>query len=183
MVQQEHTELIHTYLRAKDESRPILFRQVFLKEGRFQTRFSIDTDFNQGGMRHGLDTITQTFQQLGAGFENIFTTCPIESAFYNDVGQLESSWVVGMTGRNEGQVRLAAGSYLWTFDSDSGLVKELDVLMEHMLVLPAHHAESILSWLSPLPQPWCRSVELLERMPHLSELQPVRDYFSNSFPS
>jgi len=178
MIQANHTALLHKYLQAKDESRPYLFRQVFPENGRFQTRFSIDTDFDQGGMREGIAEITNTFGMLGRFFENIFTTCPIESASYTEEGQLQSTWIVGMSSRDNGDIRIAAGAYLWTFDEESGKVAELDVLMEHMLEFPGKHLAAIMDWLSALPQPWCETKALLDGMPEIEGLEPVRTYFS-----
>lgn len=155
-----------------------MFHKAFAPEGRFQTRFTIETEFNVGGMREGIDEIIDTFKMLGERFENIFTSCPIESARYNAQGQLHSTWIVGMSDRENLFVRIAAGTYLWTFTPQTGHVQQLDVLMEHMLLLPQETRIPIMQWLSPLPQPWCSSAALLETMPALQELLPLRNYFT-----
>lgn len=177
MLDPVHDRVLHTYLRAKDENRPFLLAEAFASQARFETTFASASDFEQGAPSEGLAAITATFRELGAMCENIFTVCTTES-IEDGSDTLVCKWVVAMSERETGRVRVGWGDYRWRFDTRSGLATELLVNMQRMVVLDPATADGVLGWISALPLPWCTTAQLLRRVPALTELDELRAYFA-----
>ena len=165
------------YLEAKDQQRPFLFGEVFTSEAMFQSRFAFETDFNDERPVHGLDAIAGVFQRMGSRVENIFTVYTPSSVRW-DAGALSIDWLVGMSERESGKLRLAWGDYAWRFNPAGTRATELVVLMRQMIELPASAGSSINHWLAELPAPWCEAEQILESMPSFAGSEDLRAFFS-----
>ena len=158
-----HDRIVRAYLEAKDYQRPHRFAEAFTDDARFRTTFAFDTDWNSSDAVHGLPAITETFRRLGAGFENLVTFCLPESLRWED-DALHMRWVVFMTGRKSGQIRVAWGDYQWRFTAINRRATSLDVHMHAMRELPSN--PRLLDWAMALPHVWCTGAVARRCLPH-----------------
>ena len=82
-------------------------------------------------------------------------------------------WLVGMSVKATGEVRLGCGLYHWQFQPESGRVEHLQITIEPLQVYPAERLRSVMDWLQPLPYPWYPARDLLGTAPHLDNLAAV----------
>jgi hypothetical protein len=148
-------ELVQTYLSAKDHHQPRLYRRVFHPDAVFSST-SPDPSFGQGHEHAGLDAIQRVFAPLSQACHNIVTLVPRPSVV--DDGPIQTSdWLVGMQQRHDGQVRLAAGTYRWTFRG--ALASRLDVVMTWVHLTDARNGAPALDWMLDAQGPWVESLE------------------------
>jgi hypothetical protein len=86
-------------------------------------------------------------------------------------------WLVGMSVKGTGEVRVGCGQYHWQFDPHTGLATQLTITIEHMQVSPASALEPVMDWLQGLSYPWCRAGDVILHAPQLGSLAPVLEYF------
>jgi hypothetical protein len=156
--------ILHDYLHGKDQSRPHLLARAFAPDAVFVSRFEFDTDFSDDTPREGLGTIIETFRQLGAACENIYTVCASDSVRESPEGW-RCKWLVTMTQRDDGRVRVAWGDYLWQLGGWGTRAKRLEVTMEEMQVLPADRADGFCDWMATHEGLWVESARMLEGCP------------------
>lgn len=154
-----HARLVSSYLQAKDEQRPHLFRTVFAHDAVFQSRFTFDTDFADEDEHHGAVAIAEVFKRLGATCENIYTVCFDDTVVVDDVTAFSCGWAVVMQERQSGRMRLAVGTYDWQVDAAAAVARRLDVVMTHMQEVDAavndHVLDGMHRLLSSTTAPWC----------------------------
>lgn len=165
---------IRTYIRAKDESRPWLMRHAFAEDSRLE--FDIRTDtITFPPSAQGREAITDVLiRRFSSDYENVYTYClslPPEGASC----QFSCGWLVGMSQRADGKVRVGTGRYDWDFaPGERCLVARLRITIERMPVLPATCLEPVMTRLSALPYPWCPPGEAARVMPQIDGLEEVR---------
>ena len=72
-------------------------------------------------------------------------------------------------------MRVGCGQYDWHFVREPSLLADLlCITIDEMLVLDSGLAPDILNWASELPYPWCAAEAVLETMPGLEQLVPIR---------
>lgn len=169
-------EIIATYIRAKDGNRPLLIRQAFAKDSELEMNVKTDA-ISFPNSAKGLEAITDVLVcRFAANFENIFTFC-LSQPSATDRRHFACHWLVGMSARVDGAVRVGCGSYEWHFDPDSfGLVDKLQINIDVMNVLPKTAFDPIMDWLSGIPYPWCTPDEAIRNIPSIEDLAAIEAY-------
>ena len=164
------------YIRAKDENRPELMRSAFAEDA------TLEMVVNTGAITfppftQGVSSITDVLViQFNRSFENVRTFC------LADPPKLEGAafscpWLVGMSERGTGAVRVGCGTYDWSFQPHSPhLASRLRIAIEEMEVLPSKHLAAVVNWLSELPHPWCNGPLTLRGVPSIEQLEPIIRY-------
>ncbi len=72
----------------------------------------------------GLDLITDVLvKKFNETYENIYTFCLSDSIQQN----IECRWLVGMTTKESGELRIGHGTYAWEFDKENFKWIDLDL--------------------------------------------------------
>jgi hypothetical protein len=173
-------EAIETYLRSKDQNRPDLMKLAFAQTAILEMAVNTAA-ISFPPISNGLDAITKVLvADFGNANENVYTFCLTRPPKGNNV-QFSCDWLVGMSLKESGAVRVGCGRYDWFFQTVvPGLVERLKITIDAMEVLPAENLVPVMGWLSKLPYPWCLADEAIRAMPTLAELAPVRNYLERS---
>lgn len=176
MISDNHEKIIRNYIRAKDDNKPYLMGSVFCSSAMLSMMVNTE-NIAFPANSFGLDEITNVLvRSFSEKYENVFTFCLADSVRYQE-DLLCCDWLVAMSEKGSGDLRVGCGRYDWLFSHDSNvLVTQLTITIEHMAVLSPDHAGQIMSWLDELPYPFCESKEMLDAMPEMVFLQPVREY-------
>ena len=152
----QHTaaESIQAYIRAKDGNRPHLLEDVFL--GDAQLRMVVRTAAisfppMSVGRTAIADTLVRRFNQT---CENIYTLC-IGEAPSGEVESFTCGWLVAMSEKQGGAVRVGCGRYDWTFATPGSKVRALTITIAEMETMPGELLAPVIAWISSLPYPWC----------------------------
>ena len=168
--------LLRDYIRAKDENRPHLIRRVFCDAACLEMCVkteSISFPAVSQGAATIADVLVRRFNQT---YENIYT-------FYLDKPAAESAnppavfacdWLVGMSEKATGNVRVGCGRYEWVFEQDAPhRVERLAITIEAMQTLPPECLPDILGWLLALDYPWSSARAVCASVPKIKLLEPV----------
>jgi hypothetical protein len=169
-------DAISTYIQAKDTNRPQLMKQAFA--GDCELEMAVRTDaISFPSSAKGLEQITQVLvTNFGDQYENVRTFC-LSRPNSDYPPYFRCDWLLGMSARQGGAVRVGCGHYGWHFDSDDDRrVKKLAIDIEVMCVLPAEGSKPIMQWLAALPYPWCSNVKARESIPAIDALQPIESF-------
>ncbi len=125
----------------------------------------------------GLEAITDVLvRDFSQRYENVYTLC-VSDSLESQKGVLSCKWLVGMSEREGGDVRIGCGRYDWRFsDVESNLANHLTITIEKMLVLTPESSRSIMAWLEQLAYPFCHSDIIFENMPDIDEFGLIRQY-------
>ncbi|TMS58662.1 hypothetical protein MW7_008095 [Imbroritus primus] len=171
--------LIRTYIRAKDENRPHLMPHAFASDATLQMTVKSDA-ISFPARSEGLAAITDVLvRRFGQTYDNVYTFCLAGTPPAADADTYRCDWLVGMTDKQSGNVRVGCGSYGWTFTKarQDRRVQTLEIVIEAMEVLPADTAKVILDgWLARLSYPWSTPSKACEAAPALAALEPVLAY-------
>lgn len=165
-------ELIRRYIQAKDTNRPLYMAQAFAEDARLVMK--VDTDaISFPPLTEGRDAISQVLvRNFGQNYDNVFTWCVEESA-RDHAGELVCQWLVCMTEKSSGDIRVGCGLYYWQFagKDDARRVEQLTIQIDEMNVLPSSHRAEIESWIASPDWPWASRAALLARMPAAAQLE------------
>ena len=169
--------VLRGYFHAKDENRPHLLEDVFASNAelvfRNQSANIAFPAFTQGRSAIA-DVLVRTF---ALSYENVYS-------FYlgrpmPDVQEFTCPWLVGMSERSSGLVRVGCGIYEWTFEPHAPhMASQLDVTIEAMQVLPLTESERIFAWLRALNYPWLSPDAALHGIPANELLAPIAQFLS-----
>ena len=174
------SEAIQTYLGAKDQNRPHLMRRVFAEHAELE--MTVETGaISFPPLTAGVDEVTRVLvRDFGQVYENVYTFC-LGKPPANDADTFECRWIVGMSEKASGAVRIGCGHYDWSFQIDEPhLVDKLGIGITAMLVLPPECLRPVMDWLSALPYPWCPPSEAVRAMPPLTALADIRKFIDQS---
>lgn len=169
------SQAIANYIFAKDYNRPHLMRRAFCEAADLQMLVKSGAISFPPAVR-GRDEITDVLvRRFGQTYENVYTFClcqpPVSGA-----KNFACDWLVGMSSKADGSVRVGCGRYDWAFaPAGLGLVTQLKITIEQMVVLPPAALGEVMDWLSSLPHPWCGSALALSGMPRGEELAAIAD--------
>jgi len=175
------TDAISTYIQAKDTNHPQLMKQAFAEDCELEMAVRTDAiSFPSSAM--GLEQITQVLiTNFGDQYENVRTFC-LSRPNSEHLPHFRCDWLLGMSARQGGAVRVGCGHYGWRFGSDAdGRVKKLAIDIEVMCVLPAEESEPIMQWLAALPYPWCSNIQALENIPAIDALRPIEGFLGGRY--
>ena len=170
------TDAISTYIEAKDTNRPQLMKRAFA--GDCELEMAVRTDaISFPSSAKGLEQITQVLvTNFGDQYENVRTFC-LSRPNSDYPPYFRCDWLVGMSARQGGAVRVGCGHYGWHFGSDDDRrVKKLAINIDVMCVLPAEGSKPIMQWLAVLPYPWCSNAKACESIPAIDALQPIESF-------
>jgi len=170
---------IQQYINAKDSNRPHLLRQAFYAgctTGDGGTHGSISFPPHVEGLESIGDVLVSRFGQT---FENVYTF--VWDTHRSRISKtFQCQWLVAMSDKNSGEVRVGCGQYGWQFNPESGLVERLTITIEHMKTLPPTDLHTIMEWVSHLDYPWCRPEALASNAPDIGTLEEVIQYVIRS---
>lgn len=169
-------EAIVAYIRAKDENRPYLMEHAFDQDAALVMVVKSDA-ISFPPITSGREAITHILvREFGRTYENVRTLClgsPPESSETN----FSCRWLVGMSAKNDGAVRVGCGRYNWSFRPQvPRLAKRLEITIDVMQILTPPNLSSVTDWLFALPYPWCPIQTAFEAAPQLEQLKPLRQW-------
>src|SRR5262245_1818722 len=134
---QSRAECIRAYLRAKDESRPHLMRSAFAASARLEVKNETDA-ISFPPVTTGLDAITKVLvRDFASTYENFYTLWLSSAPGGPPAADFRCGWIVGMSEKMTGAVRVGCGSYDWAFQREEPyLVQRLVISIKIMRVLP-----------------------------------------------
>lgn len=166
---------ILAYLRAKDGNRPHLMAQAFTEDA------SLAMLVNTGAISFpplscGREAIAEVLvRRFSLTYENVYTFCLAAPPGERDT-RFACDWLVAMTEKESGAVRVGCGRYDWCFAPKSHLAERLAITIESMQSLSPRNMDAVMGWVSALPYPWCAPEQAMNGAPAISELDPVFDY-------
>jgi hypothetical protein len=169
-------EAVSTYFHAKDGNRPFLMRRAFAEDAQLEMRVKTDA-ISFPGTASGLPELEEVLvRRIATDFENVHSF-GLRQPMETDRRHFTCPWLVAMSARSDGALRIGSGLYDWQFSSDARcLAERLVITIDVMEVLPASELGNIMSWITALPYPWCQPGQALQSMPRLDALAPVRRY-------
>lgn len=173
-------EAIEAYVRAKDDNRPWLMQYAFAEDA------SLDVTVRAGAMSfppasRGLASISEVLvRRFAQAYENVHTFC-LASPPPDDALAFSCAWLVGMSEKDSGAVRVGCGRYEWVFKPGATRqVERLAIDIDVMETLAPASVVPVMSWLSQLPHPWCSAAMALSDIAALADLQRVRRYLERA---
>lgn len=170
-------ECIATYIRAKDGNRPHLLDTAFAADATLAMAVRTDAiSFPPASHgRHAIaDTLVRRFNQA---YENVYTLClgpPPEAG----TQVFSCDWLVAMSQKQDGAVRVGCGRYDWSFTPAGHTVGALTITIEAMAVMPPDTLAPVMHWVSGLPYPWCPRAAPTQAAPRLPAVEPVLRYLN-----
>jgi hypothetical protein len=169
-------EAISSYFHAKDGNRPFLLRRAFAEDVHLEMVVKTDA-ISFPSSTDGLAGVEEVLvRRIANDFENVYSfglAQPTEA----DRPHFSCPWLVAMSAKSNGPIRVGSGRYDWHFSVDvSCLVEKLLVTIDVMQVVPADELDRVMGWVAGLPYPWCRPDEVVRNMPRIEGLAPVERY-------
>ena len=166
---------VEKYILAKDGNRPDLLRQCFTSDATLEMVVrtgTISFPPHVSGRTGIADILVRRFGQC---YENVYTFCLGEPPNAGTTTHT-CKWLVGMSVKATGELRVGCGEYHWRFLPTSGLATHLCITIEHMQACVAQDLESVMNWLQSLNYPWCLSSDLICTAPHISNIDQIVEY-------
>ncbi|MBN9535542.1 MAG: hypothetical protein BGN99_32625 [Alphaproteobacteria bacterium 65-37] len=169
-------DAVTAYFHAKDGNRPFLMRRAFAPD--VQLEMVVKTEaISFPSTAQGLAEVEEVLvRRIATDFENVYSfglARPTEA----DRLRFSCPWLVAMSARSDGALRVGVGRYDWQFSPDARcLVEKLVITIDVMQVLPAAELERVIGWVAGLPYPWCRPDEVIATMPANEALSPIARY-------
>jgi hypothetical protein len=165
-------EAIATYVKAKDGNRPHLLEGAFAEDATLEMLVKTGSiSFPPSSV--GREAIARTLiRQFNQTFENVYTLC-IGDPPAADAESFSCGWLVAMSEKDGGAIRVGCGRYDWSFTQTDHRVQTLSITIEAMEVLQAETLPSVMSWVSSLPYPWCARRTLTTAPPLLPGVMRV----------
>ena len=166
-----------TYVRAKDENRPHLLAGVFAPDATLEVRnksSAIAFPAVTAGREAIADVLVRSFAK---SYENVYTFYMARPTA--EATDIACDWLVCMTEKDSGSVRVGCGRYDWTLQADPpGLASRLVISIEAMQVLAPDQFEPVFAWVRSMDYPWTFADAAVRDAPQLPALAPVLDYLA-----
>jgi hypothetical protein len=164
--------VLRGYFHAKDENRPHLLENVFASDVELVIR-NQSTNISFPAVTQGRSAVAEVLvRSFTLSYENVYS-------FYlssppPDVREFACPWLVGMSERSSGEVRVGCGTYDWTFEPHApNAASRLVITIEAMQVLPATESEAVFAWLRAQSYPWSSPEAALRGIPANAALSPI----------
>jgi hypothetical protein len=171
--------VLRNYFHAKDENRPHLLDDVFASNAELVIR-NRSENISFPALTHGRSAIAEVLvRNFTLANENVYS-------FYLSrpplgVREFSCPWLVGMSERSSGQVRVGCGTYEWAFQPDDPhMACRLVVTIEAMQVLPSAESEPVFAWLRAQHYPWSSPGAARHGMPANELLFPISQFLSRT---
>ncbi len=175
-------DAVSTYFFAKDGNRPFLMRRAFAAGAELEMVVKTDA-ISFPGSASGLSAIEDILgRRFANDMENVYTFCLARPTAANR-RHFPCHWLVGMSAKNNGPIRVGCGRYDWYFtDDERCLAERLIITIDVMQIFQASGINAIMGWLSGLPYPWCTPDEAIAGMTELEGLEPIKAYLEQVQP-
>lgn len=168
--------VLRDYFHAKDENRPHFMARAFANHAVLKMALRTQA-IAFPPESHGLAAITDTLvRKFGQTYENVYTFYLSRPAAGARLPDYHCDWIVGMTEKATGAVRVGCGRYDWTFQPDPYRATDLTITIETMVTLPSVDAPAVFGWLLALDYPWTNAARVVASAPPLEALAPVVHY-------
>jgi hypothetical protein len=169
-------DAVRKYILAKDGNRPFLMRHAFAEDAELETVVKTDA-ISFPSSAKGLASIEDVLvRRFGVDYENIYTFCLSQPAETNR-RHFPCHWLVGMSARGDGQIRIGCGRYDWYFGAGAECrVEKLIIAIDVMKIFPATDLAASMSWLTSLPYPWCAPEETVKAVPAIEGFAEIEAY-------
>jgi hypothetical protein len=175
------TDAVSSYILAKDGNRPFLMRRAFAEDAELEMVVKTDA-ISFPGSASGLRAIEDVLvRRFGLDYENVFTFCLSRPSEHDR--HFVCRWLVGMSAKSDGRVRVGGGRYDWRFADRGGLVEKLVITIDVMNTFPATELAPTMKWLSGLPYPWCTPEDAVKAMPRIEGLGAIEAYLRQVGPA
>ena len=169
--------VLRGYFHAKDESRPHLLEDVFASNAelfiRNQSANIAFPAFTEGRSAIA-EVLVRSFTLLNENVYSFYLRRPLLA-----VRAFTCPWLVGMSERSSGLVRVGCGNYEWAFESEAPhMASRLVVTIDAMQVLPFTESDGVFAWLRALDYPWSSPVAALKGIPANELLSPIAQFLS-----
>ena len=170
---QSESNSVAVYIHAKDENRPELMRSAFANDATLEMVMKTGA-ISFPPFTQGVSSITDVLvTRFNESFENVRTFCLADPPA-PDSAAFSCAWLVGMSEKKTGAVRVGCGRYDWSFDPQgSHLANRLRITIELVEILPSQHLAEVMNWLSELPYPWCNRPLAVRGAPSIEKLEPI----------
>ena len=171
--------LIRTYVCAKDENRPHLMPRAFAVDATLHMTVKSEAISFPARSEDVAAIADVLVRRFGQTYDNVYTFCLTNSPPAPGTTRYECDWLVGMSNKVDGNVRVGCGSYVWAFtlQEQGWCVQTLDIVIDAMEVLPPDTTQAVFDdWLGQLAYPWNTALQTCAQMPALPKLEPVRAY-------
>lgn len=181
-----YKKLITNYIRAKDENRPWYLTKVFSSDALLDMQ--VDSDLinfpsHVTGREAIADTLVKKFAQ---NYGNVFTYVFDDTVVTEDK-KLSCMWLVVMTDKVDGSLRVGYGKYIWHFQHNvvDLFASKLCIELISMNQFPQSMIDQIYRCIDELPYPWIKRddlQELVDYLPILANLNMAHDtkFYPNS---
>jgi hypothetical protein len=171
------SDSIRAYIHGKDRNRPHLLRRAFVPTASVgmvvkTPAISFPSEVT------GLDAIADIFvRRFASTYENVYTFC-LSSPPGEDSNAFSCDWLVAMSEKDGGAVRLGSGRYDWSFAHDSRLVERLVITIDVMQKASPAQLHRVMDWVTAIPYPWCPVDVVLKRAPDIADLAETMRHLS-----
>jgi hypothetical protein len=167
--------VLRGYFHAKDENRPHLLEDVFASNAELVIdNQSANIEFP--AFAQGRSAIAGVLvQSFALSYENVYSFYLARPGL--GMREFTCPWLVGMSERSSGHVRVGCGAYEWAFESHPPhMASRLVVTIEAMHVLPRTESEGVFTWLRALNYPWSTPEAALQGIPANELLSPIAQF-------
>ncbi len=168
-------KIVSKYIYAKDNNKPHMMKDIFTKNAILNMELETkNISFPSESM--GLDSITNVLvKEFNKSYENVYSFCFLDS-IKGDNEKLVCKWLVIMSSKENDTLRIGYGTYKWSFDKDKNfLIKQLVISIEEMVILEEKFIYEMMNWIGSIPYPWCNTKNVLQNMPSLELLKPIKN--------
>ncbi|MGE3875058.1 MAG: hypothetical protein AB7F74_19065 [Parvibaculaceae bacterium] len=175
-------DAVSTYFHAKDANRPFLMRRAFTPDVELEMVVKTEAIAFPSSAK-GLAAVEDILSRRFANdMENVYTFCLSRPTPANR-HHFPCHWLVGMSAKNNGPVRVGSGRYDWYFTQDARcLVRRLIITIDVMQIFPASSIDTIMGWLTDLNYPWSTPEEVVGSMPKIDGMTLIEQYVKDLRP-
>jgi len=168
--------VLRAYFHAKDENRPHHMARAFAPDAVLKMALRTQA-IAFPPESHGLAAIADTLvRKFGQTYENVYTFYLSRPAPDTRLPDYQCDWIVGMTEKATGNVRVGCGRYDWKFQPEPYRATDLIITIETMATLSAVDMPAVFGWLLGLDYPWTNAARVVASAPPLEALAPVVHY-------
>jgi hypothetical protein len=168
-------DVLETYFRAKDGNRPRLAELAFCPDATLEVVNRSDAIAFPAITRGAAAIAHVLVREFGRAYDDVHSFYLGRPA--PDAQAFACEWLVGMTAKDGGAVRVGCGRYDWTLRATPAwCATRLVITIEAMQVLRGSAAPTIYAWLGELPYPWATARAAVASAPRVHGLDPVLDH-------
>ena len=108
-------------------------------------------------------------RKFGQTYDNVYTFYLSRPPADTRLPDYHCDWLVGMTEKATGNVRVGCGRYDWEFQPDPYRAKRLTITIETMVTLPPGDASAVFGWLLALDYPWTSAARVVAGAVYLND--------------